>query len=92
MIIRILGEGQFTVPDVEVDRLNELDAQVEKAIAASDDAAFGPALAALLAHVRATGTPVPDAELVPSEALLPPSDAVLAEARDLLRDDGLIPG
>lgn len=92
MIIRILGEGQFTVPDAEVDRLNELDAEVENALAASDDAAFGTALAALLGHVRAAGTPVPAEELVASEAVLPPSDAVLAEARDMLREDGLIPG
>ena len=92
MIIRILGEGQFTVPDGEVDRLNELDAAVEKAIADGDAGAFAPALAALLGHVRASGTPVPADELVASEALLPPADAVLAEARDMLREDGLIPG
>lgn len=92
MIIRILGEGQFTVPAAEVDRLNELDAGVEAAIAAGDEAGFAAALAGLLGHVRATGTPVPAEELVPSEALLPPADAVLAEARDMLREDGLIPG
>jgi hypothetical protein len=91
VIIRILGEGQFTVADDEVDRLNELDAQVEAAIVAGDEAAFGPALAALLGHVRATGTAVAADELVASDAVLPPSDALLGEARDMLREDGLIP-
>ncbi len=92
MIIRILGEGQFDVPDTEVDGLNDLDAAVEKAIADGDEAAFSPALAALLERVRSTGKPLADDALVPSEALLPDVDARLAEARDLLRDDGLIPG
>ena len=92
MIIRILGEGQFDVPDAEVDGLNELDAAVEKAIAAGDDAAFGPALAGLLDRVRSTGKAVPDDSLSTSEALLPHAEARLAEARDLLHDDGLIPG
>ena len=92
MIIRILGEGQFDVPDTEVDGLNELDAAVEKAIAAGDDAGFAPALAGLLERVRSAGKALPDDSLLPSDALLPPSDATLPEARDLLRDDGLIPG
>jgi hypothetical protein len=92
VIIRILGEGQFDVPAGEVDGLNDLDAAVEKAIAAGDDAAFGPALADLLERVRSTGRALPADSLLPSEALLPHADARLAEARDLLHDDGLIPG
>ena len=92
MIIRILGEGQFDVPAAEVDGLNDLDAAVEKAIAAGDEAAFAPALAALLDRVRSSGTPTADDSLLTSEALLPHAEARLAEARDLLHDDGLIPG
>lgn len=92
MIVRILGEGQFRVPDTELDRLNELDAEVEKAIAGSAEAAFRATLAALLGHVRSTGTPVPADSLVPSDGLLPPADAALAEAREMLGEDGLIPG
>jgi PspAA-like protein len=92
MIIRILTEGQFDVSDSDVEQLNVLDERLEAAIDSGDEEAFSSALAALLAQVRAVGSAVADDALVPSDLLLPYSDASLAEVRDLLRDDGLIPG
>lgn len=92
MIVRILGEGQFDVPDAELDRLNDLDGAVEAAVEGDDDGAFAAALAELLAGVRAVGQPLPDDALEDSDLILPPSDATIHEVRDLLEDDGLIPG
>lgn len=92
MIIRILTEGQFEVAESELDALNALDGQLEAAINASDEAAFSAALGALLDKVRAVGSPVAVDALVPSDLLLPYSDATLSEVRDLLSGDGLIPG
>lgn len=92
MIIRILGEGQFDVKDDLIGELNKLDAEVEAAIAEGDENAFGSSMAALLEFVGNNGTPLDDDSLVPSDAVLPPSDATLPEARDMLKDDGLIPG
>lgn len=92
MIVRILGEGQFDVPDAELDRLNDLDGTVEAAVEGGDDGAFAAALAELLAGVRAVGQPLPDDALEDSDLILPPSDATIHEVRDLLEDDGLIPG
>jgi hypothetical protein len=92
VIIRILGEGQFDVSDEAVDRLNELDAALEAAIEASDTAAFGPALTALLDGVRTAGVPHAADDLVESDLILPPGDASIDEVREMLSDDGLIPG
>lgn len=92
MIIRIMGEGQFSVADDTAARLNELDAKVEAAVEADDESAFAPALVALLDAVRGAGEPVGDAELVDSDLILPPSDASLAEVEEMLGDEGLIPG
>jgi len=92
VIIRILTEGQFDVPDGEVDGLNRLDESLEAAIAANDEAAFTSALGDLLAKVREVGKEVPVDEIISSDLLLPYSDATLAEVRDLLSGDGLIPG
>lgn len=92
MIIRILGEGQFDVPDDAVDGLNELDSSLEAAINSADDAGFAAALSALLDRVREIGEPVALDSLVPSTLVLPHAQASLAEVRDLLNDDGLIPG
>jgi hypothetical protein len=92
MIIRILSEGQFDVPDDAVTGLNELDAELEAALEAADEAAVAAALGALLAQVRAAGSEVPLDSLVPSDLVLPHPDATLAEVRDLVSGDGLIPG
>ena len=89
MIVRIMGEGQFTLSEEVVSRLNELDDALEAALA--DEQAFPAALAALLEAVRAEGEPVADDELVSSDIVLPSSDATVAEVRALLTDEGLIP-
>jgi len=92
MIVRIMGEGQLDVGDEHLDRLNELDAAVEQAVAAGDEVGFRSALTALVDGVRAAGTPLADDALVDSDLLLPHADATLDEVRDLLDEDGLIPG
>lgn len=92
MIVRILGEGQLEVPDAELDTLNALDADVQAAVEAGDETAFRTALQALVAGVRASGTPVADDALVESDFVLPAPDASLEEVRELLGDEGLVPG
>jgi hypothetical protein len=92
MIVRILGEGQLEVEDSASDELNVLDAELEKAVNAGDEQAFRPALSALLDRVRALGTPLADDALEPSDLILPYSDADLEDVREMLTDEGLIPG
>jgi hypothetical protein len=92
MIVRILGEGQLDVPETALDELNALDADLQKACEAGDDAAFGTSLTTLLARTRELGTALPDDHLEPSELVLPSSDASLAEVAELLGEEGLIPG
>jgi hypothetical protein len=92
VIVRILGEGQLEVPDSAADELNDLDQAVGSAVDQGDEAAFGPALAALLARVREVGSPVEADDLRPSELILPQADATMADVRKLLTDEGLIPG
>ena len=92
MIVRILGEDQFTVDDAAVAELNRLDSQLEAAVDRNDEAAFAAALHALLNQVRAQGAPLPADTLEPSDLILPPSDASMDEVRQMLTDEGLIPG
>ncbi len=92
MIVRILGEGQLEVDDSASDELNALDGKVEAALSAGDEAAFRPALAALLDRVRSLGSPLPAEALGPSDLILPYADATIAEVRAMLTDEGLIPG
>lgn len=92
MIVRIMGEGQWNIGDEQVAGLNELDAKLESALESGHEEGFRAALAELLAAVRGAGAPVPPDELVDSDLMLPPPDASVEEVRELLGDDGLIPG
>jgi hypothetical protein len=92
MIVRILGEGQYDLSDEAVSALNDLDAQVESAVEADDEEAFRSALAALLDGVRTAGVASGADSLAPSDLILPMADATVAEVRDMLSGDGLIPG
>jgi hypothetical protein len=92
VIVRILGEGQVDVPDGDLDSLNDLDDALQAAVDGGDEASFTQSLAALLSRVRDVGRPLPDDEIVSSDLVLPSADASLAEVRELLGDEGLIPG
>ena len=92
MIVRILGEGQLDVPDSELDALNELDDKVQAAVDSGDDDGFSAALVALLERVRSSGRALSADDIVSSDLVLPSPDASLAEVRELLGDEGLIPG
>jgi hypothetical protein len=92
MIARILSEGQWQVADDQLGALNELDDAVEAAVESGDQEAFASSLTALLDAVRSIGTPLPADSLEDSDLILPPSDATIEEVRELLSDDGLIPG
>ncbi|WP_262062968.1 PspA-associated protein PspAA [Streptomyces sp. STR69] len=92
MIVRIMGEGQVRLADGHLTELNKLDEALLTEVRNGDGPAFRETLQALLAKVRELGEPLPDDSLEPSELILPSPDATLEEVRDLLSDDGLIPG
>jgi hypothetical protein len=92
VIVRILGEGQRELAESALPELNELDSKLESAVEQGDEDGFHVALAALLGRVRELGTPAEPGTLAPSALILPPADATMAEVRELLTEDGLIPG
>lgn len=91
MIVRLLGDGQYRVDDSLLERLNELDAAVERAVEAGDERALWAGLQALADAVRESGEKLGDEELMPSDAVVPPEDLSLEEARELLQGEGFIP-
>ncbi|MGW2473594.1 PspA-associated protein PspAA [Streptomyces sp. NPDC001665] len=92
MIVRIMGEGQVVLADSHLAELDKLDDALLAEMERGDGPGFRTTLHALLARVRALGTPLPDDALEPSELILPAPDATLEEVRAMLSDDGLIPG
>ncbi|MBB4916040.1 hypothetical protein ACFY19_09200 [Streptosporangium saharense] len=92
MIVRIMGEGQIDIAEADLDVLNALDSELEAAIAAGDEESFRSRLHDLLDKVRHVGKALPDDSLEPSELILPPADASMDEVREMLGNEGLIPG
>ncbi|AOR34783.1 hypothetical protein BFF78_30360 [Streptomyces fodineus] len=92
MIVRIMGEGQVQLDDSHLVELNKLDDELLEEMESGDEAGFRRTLGALLDSVRRLGTPLPDDALEPSELILPSPDATLDEVRQMLGDEGLIPG
>ncbi|MER5487984.1 hypothetical protein ABT024_32855 [Streptomyces sp. NPDC002812] len=92
MIVRIMGEGQVELADSHFTELNKLDDELLAEMESGDEEGFRRTLGELLAAVRRLGEPLPDEALEPSELILPAPDASLDEVREMLRDDGLIPG
>jgi hypothetical protein len=86
-----MGEGQYRVDDSLLSRLNELDNEVSLAVELADERALWSGLQALADAVRESGEKLADEDLSPSDAIIPPEDLSLEEARELLTGEGLIP-
>lgn len=92
MIVRIMGEGQVEIGTEDLGVLNALDDELEAAIVSGDEGVFRARLHDLLDKVRHVGKALPDDSLESSELILPPSDASMEEVREMLGNEGLIPG
>ncbi|MGW2820267.1 PspA-associated protein PspAA [Streptomyces sp. NPDC001443] len=92
MIVRIMGEGQVRLADSHLTELDKLDDELLAEMEKGDGPGFRRTLEALLDKVHELGEPLPDDALEPSQLILPAADATLEEVRDLLGDEGLIPG
>jgi hypothetical protein len=91
VIVRIMGEGQWRVDDATGRRLNEIDERLGAAVEGGDEDALRRGLRELADTVRESGTRLADDELSASDAIVPPEDLSLEEARELLTGTGLIP-
>ena len=91
MIVRILGEGRYQVPDADLPAVEQLDADLEDAIDRKDEAAFTGALADLVGQVRHTGTRLGHDDVGPSEMVVPHEGSSLAEVIALLAEEPSTP-
>jgi PspAA-like protein len=89
MIVRVMGEGQWRIDDSLGARLEELDAETERAVEQGDEPALQATLQAMGELVR-SGEKVDDDHLGSSDAVMPPLDLSLDEARKIFQHD-LIP-
>jgi hypothetical protein len=91
VIVRLMGEGQFEVDDEVAKGLNDLDEHAARALESGDEERLRELLQRMADAVRRNGSRVPDDDLRGSEAIVPPEDLSLDEARELFEGEGLIP-
>ncbi len=91
MIVRVMGEGQYRLDDNVMERLSELDDQAVAAMERDDEVELDRFLEEMADLVRREGSRLPDEDLSPSDAVIPPSDLTLEETRELFSEQGLIP-
>ena len=91
MIVRIATEGQYELPDEDVDRLNELDNELVAIVENGDEERFQEVFQSLIEMIRSDGKPVADDVLEESDVILPPPDLTFAEAGEQFTGEGLIP-
>lgn len=91
VIVRLMGEGQYRLSEDAVGRLNQLDDEAHASIEARDEETLDRLLDEMWGLVRNEGERLPDGDLTPSDAVIPPSDMTLEETERLLTYEGLIP-
>jgi hypothetical protein len=91
MIVRLMSEGQYRVPDDLASDLNELDRQAVQAVEGGEETDLRRLLALMGEIVRERGERFADSHLSGSDLIIPPADLSLDEARQLFTDEGLIP-
>ena len=91
MIVRLMGEGQYRIDDALQERLNELDDRAGAALDADDETELDQILDEMSELVRSEGEKLPDDDLSASDAVIPPSDTTLEEARQIMAQEGYIP-
>ena len=91
MIVRLMGEGQFRLPDKAVERLNQLDDEAHAAVEADDEPELDRLLDQMWQLVQSEGERLPDDDLSASDGAIPPSDLTLEETKRLFSYERLIP-
>lgn len=90
MIVRIQGSGQYRLGESEVEALEALDSQLVETVHARDEAGVHRLLHEMIVLVQSKGACIDDAELVPSDTILPPDTLTVEEVQALLHEEGLV--
>ena len=92
-IVRIMGQGQFTVDGKTLKKLNALDNDIVEFVSQerSDDAEFRRKLVQLSDMVVKHSKPLDPKAIIQSDIILPSADLSIDEAKRLFKGEGVIP-
>jgi hypothetical protein len=87
MIVRILGEGRYDVPEGKMPAVEQLDARLTDAMDGGDEEAFAAALADLVSQIRQVGGKLAADDLQTSGLVVPHEGSTLSEVKALLSEE-----
>jgi hypothetical protein len=92
-IVRIMGQGQFTVDNKTLRELSKVDSSIVQLVNSDrpDDVEFKKRLAQLTDIVEMTGKPLNPKEIIQSDIILPSVDLSVDDAKKLFKGEGVIP-
>jgi len=92
-VVRIMGQGQYTVDDKTLRKLNNIDNAMVELVGRerSDDVEFKKKLTELSEMVMKNGKPLDPKEIIKSDIILPSVDLSIDEAKRLFKGEGVIP-
>jgi hypothetical protein len=73
MIVRISGDGQYSVTKDLYDRLTEIDGRTDGHVHAGDGESFEATLAEAIGAVREAGERLPDDRFATADLVIPPA-------------------
>jgi hypothetical protein len=89
LIIRIMGEGQYRIPDALCDELNQIDNRIVKLVEEDKALEFRNELTKLISEIKEKGEPVKAEEILTSDIIVPPGDLSLKEAKAVFKGSGI---
>jgi hypothetical protein len=92
-IVRIMGQGQFTVDNKTLRELSRVDSSIVQLVSSDrpDDTEFKKRLSQLTKIVEMTGKPLSPKEIIQSDIILPSVDLSIEEAKKLFKGEGVVP-
>jgi hypothetical protein len=92
-IVRIMGQGQFTVDNKTLRELSKVDNYLVQLVSSDrpDDTEFKKRLAQLTDIVEMTGKPLNPKDIIQSDIILPSVDLSVDDAKKLFKGEGVIP-
>jgi len=93
IIVRIMGQGQFTVDNKTLRELSSVDSSIVQLVSSDrpDDTEFKKRLSQLTKIVEMTGKPLSPKEIIQSDIILPSVDLSIEEAKKLFKGEGVVP-
>lgn len=89
MIIRIMGEGQYKVPEAFCDELNQIDNRIVHMVEEGKAVEFRNELVKLIFEIKEKGEPIEAEEILESDIIVPPEDLSFEEAKAVFKGSGI---